>query len=214
MNYVIQIDDIEESVQAATRAIRTASSHGTVVKIFHAITPRNTDVFKKCEEEGINPEGFKEVYSRLENCIAAFLSHYTLWKKCVEENKRIGILEHDAVIINQWNGDIPFDKVCNIGKPSYGNFNHPAHLGVGPLVSKPYFGGAHAYLVNPGGAKELIKQAKLIARPTDVFLHRDTFPWLQEKNPYIAEVKDSFSTIQKEKGCQAKHNYGEGYALL
>ena len=107
-----------------------------------------------------------------------------------------------------------FDKVINMAKPSYGNYNTPTTLGVQPLVHKPYFGGAHAYIVSPDGAKLLIEKAKTDAGPTDVFLNVHNFPWLQEYYPWIAEAKDSFTTIQKEKGCLAKHNYNENYEIL
>ena len=44
------------------------------------------------------------------------------------------------------------------------------------------------------------------ARPTDVFLNRNTFPFLEEYFPWPVEAKDSFTTIQSERGCTAKHN--------
>ena len=46
-----------------------------------------------------------------------------------------------------------------MGKPSYGNYNTPRSFGAQPLVHKPYFGGAHAYMVAPAGAKLLIEKA-------------------------------------------------------
>jgi GR25 family glycosyltransferase involved in LPS biosynthesis len=181
--------------------------------MFDAITPKNTDIQNKLKEEGISQEGFKEVYSRLDNCTAAFLSHYSLWKLAVESSTTITVFEHDAVIVNQI-PNVQFSQCISFGKPSYGKFNTPNFLGVGPLISKPYFPGAHAYRVSPRGAEQLIYQAKKHARPTDVFLNIHTFPGLQEYYPWPVEVKDSFSTIQKTEGCLAKHGYGESYELL
>ena len=102
----------------------------------------------------------------------------------------------------------------NIGAPSYGKFNSPTYLGVGPLVSKPYFPGAHAYMIKPLGAKLLIEGAKTMAGPTDLFLRLSNFPWLQEYNPWPVVAKDSFTTIQNETGCLAKHNYNDGYEIV
>lgn len=213
-NYVITIEDIEPSVQAAERCINSGAANGMSIEKFKAITPRNTDIYDMAEKEGIDVEGFKEVYSRLDNCLAAFLSHYSLWKLAAESYQPTTIFEHDAVVVNNINSQLNFDKVVTLGKPSYGKFNIPNTLGVGPLVHKPYFGGAHAYRLNANGAKELINQAKVKAMPTDVFLNVHTFPWLQEKYPWPVEVRESFSTIQRERGCLAKHGYGEGYELL
>ena len=52
-----------------------------------------------------------------------FLSHYSLWKKCVELKEPIMILEHDVefndkVIIPKEFGD--WDGVINIGQPIWG----------------------------------------------------------------------------------------------
>lgn len=214
MSYVITIEDNPRSVQIARRCIRSAAKHGLLVQMFPAITPRNTDIYKMAEEEGIDINGFKEKYSRLDNCIAAFLSHYSIWKLAAKASNTTTIFEHDAVVVDQLNSTIPFDKVVTLGKPSYGKYNTPSFLGTGPLTQKPYFGGAHAYRLNKDGAEELIKQAKIEARPTDVFLHRDIFPWLQEHYPWKVEVNEVFSTIQKTEGCLAKHQYGESYELI
>lgn len=213
-NYVITIEDIPRSVQIAERCIASGARHGTRIEKFKAITPYNTDIYVMAKEEGINIDGFKEVYSRLDNCLAAFLSHYSIWKLAAKYHDTTTIFEHDAVVVNQLNSTIPFNKVVNLGKPSYGKFNIPTGLGTQPLVHKKYFGGAHAYRMNSNGAKELIKQAKIHAKPTDVFLHIDTFPWLQENYPWKVEARDAFTTIQNERGCLAKHGYGEGYEIL
>ena len=53
----------------------------------------------------------------------------------------------------------------------------------------------------------VLKKAETDAGPTDVFLHLDNFSFLQEYYPWVVEAKDSFTTIQNEKGCRAKHMY-------
>lgn len=213
-NYVIAVSDISQSLQAAERCIKSGAKHGMEIECFGGVTPRNADIYWMLENEGISPDGFKEVYSRLDNCISAFLSHYTLWKMCAESKEEFTIFEHDSIIVNTIPEVIAYDKVISLGKPSYGKYITPSMLGVNPLVSKRYFPGAHAYRLKPKGAEILIKQAKAHARPTDVFLNTDTFSFLQEYYPWPVEVKDSFSTIQKTQGCLAKHGYGEGYELL
>ena len=81
-------------------------------------------------------------------------------------------------------------------------------------MSKPYFPGAHAYRVNPAGAEQLIQQAIMEARPTDVFLNKATFPFLEEIYPWPVEAKDTFTTIQASAGCQAKHNFNQRYEII
>ena len=75
--------------------------------------------------------------------------------------------------------------------------------------------GAHAYVITPTGAKELINSARALGgQPTDVFINNGRFPWIQELYPWVAEAKDSFTTIQQTKGCLAKHGYGEAYDII
>lgn len=213
-NYVITIAENDRSVEAAERCIESALYVGLEVKIFPAVTPRNTNIYELLEQNQISPDGFKEVYSRLDNCIAAFLSHYSLWKKAVELKQEVTIFEHDAVVTNTIPEFINYRHCISFGKPSYGKFSIPTNIGVNPLTSKKYFPGAHAYRVKPSGAQMLIDQAKIAAKPTDVFLHAATFPWLEEYYPWPVEVRDTFTTIQNTKGCLAKHNYNDRYEII
>ena len=145
--------------------------------------------------------------------MAAFHSHWSLWKHCTEIKQKVTIFEHDAVILDSI-PDMHFEGCINLGKPSYGNFNIPSYLGLNALSSKRYFPGAHAYRVNPLGASLMITQAKQYARPTDVFLNLDIFPWLQEYYPWPVEARDTFSTIQKVDGCWAKHGFNNEYKII
>ena len=103
--------------------------------------------------------------------------------------------------------------ILNLGKPSYGKFNTPTFIGYGSLVSKPYFPGAHAYRITPKGAADLINEAQFSAGPTDIYIHSSKFT-LGEYYPWVAEARDSFTTIQRKEGCYAKHNYGETYEII
>ncbi len=212
-NFIITIKDIERSEQTARRCIKSGMRHGMNIDTYDAITPRNTNVYRMMEAEELDTSGFIEHYSRLENCIAAFLSHYSLWKKCIEDKVTYTIFEHDAFILQPISDTLLFDKVISLGKPSYGRYATPA-IGASLLTSKRYFPGAHAYRITPAGARALIKQAKLHAQPTDVFLNKESFPFLQEYYPWPVEARDSFSTIQNPAGCYAKHSFGETYEII
>ena len=211
--YVITILDNPKSVEVADRCIISAEQQNIECHRWPATTPKN-NIYGLYEKEGIPGEGFVEVYSRLENCMAAFFSHYRLWHHCVELNHEITIFEHDAIVVDRIPDFINFKGCINLGKPSYGKYNTPKKLGVNPLTSKRYFPGAHAYRINPVGAKMLIAQAKVVAMTTDVYLDINTFPWLEEYYPWPAEAKDTFTTIQNTKGCLAKHGYNEAYEII
>ena len=212
--YVISIMENERSLQVAKRCIESGKKFDLEIKHFAAITPQRNNPHAIAKKKGIPFAKFKEVYSRFDNCLSAFLSHHTLWEKCAASEEEYIIFEHDAVIVNEIPKYISYDRVISLGKPSYGKWLTPLHLGVSPLVSKKYFPGAHAYRLKPAGAQALIDRAKTHAAPTDVFCCLANFPWLQEYYPWPVEARDSFTTIQKEAGCLAKHSYGETYEII
>lgn len=209
--YVIAIEGHAKSQQAADRCIESGKLFGVDIQKFDAITPED-DIEALAGMAGVPLYRFVSKYSPTENALAAFMSHYSLWNLCAGSNEPIAIFEHDAVLT----GALPQPPmfVGNIGKPSYGRFNTPTTLGWGDLVSKPYFPGAHAYIVTPMGARMLIEKAVDDACTTDVYLDNRRFPWLQEYYPWVAEARDTFSTIQNENGCRAKHNYNSDYEYV
>lgn len=218
--FVICIDEIDQSVQSAERCIGSGARSGVLVEKFKAITPKD-DYEKLLKEDMIPIEKFVEdsrKYSRYDRVICAFLSHYSLWKKCSEQNDNFLILEHDAYFDNVLTTNVKYhnDDVISVGAPSYGKFNTPNFLGIGPLTSKTYFPGAHAYIISPKGAKKAIAKAKTDAGPTDVFFGYHNFNNLKESYPWPISVKESFSTIQRQPGCLAKHAYkdGVGYGIV
>ena len=210
---VIPIIDNDRSRQVADRCISSGRKNGIEIAYFTAFTPAN-DPIKIAESEGIPLDGFREKYSRFHNTLAAFLSHYWLWKVTAAGTEGHLIFEHDAVILDPIHLALVGD-IVNLGKPSYGKFNTPMTLGEGPLISKPYFPGAHGYYISPKGAQQLVDKAKTSAAcPTDIFINTNNFNNLKEYYPWPVEARDSFTTIQNETGCLAKHNYGETYEII
>ena len=49
---------------------------------------------------------------------------------------------------------------------------------------------------------------------TDIYLKKDNFPWLTEYYPWPVMADDSFSCIQLDEGCKAKHNYNKGIEIV
>lgn len=212
-NFVITIMDNPRSVEVAERCIKSGAKYGIDIEMSPAITPDiPIDIIAK--QNNILTARFSEIYSRRDNCLAAFLSHFHLWKYSYEKNEEIRIFEHDAVIMAPIPEFINYKGLMSLGKPSYGKFVYPNILGVNPLRSKQYFPGAHAYQMKPSAALKAIQKAKIAAAPTDVFFCNANFDFLEEYFPWPVEAKDSFTTIQVQQGCLAKHNYGETYDII
>ena len=200
---VITLMNMPQSVKVAKRCIESGAAYGIHVENFNAVTPKTVDQF--VYDEQIDTRFFKEKYSRFKNALAAFSSHYSLWKECYQTKQNYLILEHDAVFVD----DIPtflLGDIVNLGQPSYGKIETPSKLGEGPLSSKPFLPGAHGYYITPKGAWDLILRAKIKAKPTDVYIHQDNFK-ITEFYPWPIQARDTFTTIQREEGIQAKFSY-------
>jgi GR25 family glycosyltransferase involved in LPS biosynthesis len=210
-NFVITIENNDKSVEAAARCIESGKQHGLEIDYYNAFTPSDYEPYLK--EHRVDTKLFNNsAYSREDNAKAAFCSHFSIWQYCADTNEEVTIFEHDAVIVAPI-PEVSYNGCISLGKPSYGKYNTPINLGANRLVSKPYFPGAHAYRMKPQAAKVIVDRARLEAQPTDIFLNRETFPFLEEYYPWPVEVRESFSTIQKPNGCFAKHMYNESYQI-
>ena len=216
--FVITMYNNAKSVDASKRCIESAKQYGyTNIMSFRAITPEDNPR-KIFEENKLPIEKFStdSRYSRLEPCMCCFLSHRELWLKAVKLNVGVVVLEHDAIFKGVLPVDMQFHRFVNLGKPSYGNYAVQSKEGTYDLFSKQggYLPGTHGYYVSSEGAQLLLNHAQYNPAPADLFLNKNSFPWIKEYYPWPIEADDTFTTIQKVEGSLAKHNYGESYEIL
>ena len=206
--------DEPRSVDVANRCIESGKKFGIHIEKFKAITPKDNPI-KLLNDMGIDDRPFENEWCRKENAIGCFLSHILLHNEIDEDE--IMVLEHDAIFkkpLVKW----PFKDLVNIGKPSYSSYNKKedrvkAH-GIYPLYSKDKLLGTHAYIIKKHFAPKIIELAKIKPAPLDVFLNKNDFPSIQEYHPWPVEVDDNFTSIQKEAGCRAKHNWKKGITII
>jgi len=89
-----------------------------------------------------------------------FLSHYLLWRKCVEENQNIAIFEDDVIFYKTF-PTTPFEDILKLEKLQQGK----------KYAAGDWWEGAHAYIISPKGAKKLINWiSENGILPTDMML--------------------------------------------
>lgn len=208
---VIAITSLEASRQLAERCVASGERHGLEVTVSPAVTPADNPL-GEFHRRGWPTKAFtRNVWSKPLPCLATFLSHARLWAECAESGDSLVILEHDAIV----EAPIPclgLSPLTNLARPSFGAFATPERRPyLGPIVSKRHLPGAHGYAVTPWGAERLLEKA-IEAEPTDVYVCRERFPFLEEFYPWPIVAEDSFSTIQRSRGCKAKHNKVEPLA--
>lgn len=143
---------------------------------------------------------------------ACAMSHYYLWKTCVEENEPILILEHDAKFIAKFDYEYVIDsdyQCIGINDPKnatrlYQKFDSIVQASLGPLVDCPVIdnmevpqgiAGASAYVIKPEGADQAIGAALDYGLwPNDALLCQQLFPWLGVTKKYYTTVQGLKST--------------------
>jgi GR25 family glycosyltransferase involved in LPS biosynthesis len=179
-SFIIRLKNNAISEKYATQCVQQAKQFGIDVDYFDAVNgleyQRHLDLLK------IFPKyKFKKGRAGVFGC---FLSHYYLWKKCVESSQPLLILEHDgyfvqplpANVLNMFtdilklDGLDPFSKQYNtlltqqqnldITVQKYHNNQaktlDPQSKWHAKIQTGNYMRGAYGYIIKPGAAKKLI----------------------------------------------------------
>ena len=193
-SFVITLVNNPDSVRSSLQTIKSAKEVGynEPIETFEAVLPSEW-------EEILPYKNNFDMYFRPDNVGACFASHYLLWKKCVELNEPILILEHDAIFKENL-PNIDFKMCVNFGRPSYIRPDHMIYVepkdGLQPLTQLNFLG-HHAYAIKPDAAKILCKDVKTrTLSANDVWVSKDFYPWLEEYRPYPIQADTDFSTIQ------------------
>lgn len=113
--------------------------------------------------------------------VACALSHISLWVKCIEDDRPVVILEHDAVMLKPYQIHGVYNSICYLG------CKEQVHQGWQVLPTPPHASEgknyhficrAHAYAVDPAVAKNMLAHVIKygIAAPLDILIRADIFP--------------------------------------
>ena len=213
--FIISIPDHPVS-QAATRvciqSIYSTASDLTA-EIAPAVTPATMfdcnwtwPLLKKhiCPITGLLLSAYKNI--DINKRIACAQSHYMLWKKCIELDEPIMILEHDALFVKQFIYNDFDGGAMSINSPINATFNSKGYdqalvNGINEIpwitdASIPQgLPGNSAYLIKPWAAQELIhKQNEIGWWPNDAIMCKQLFPWLRAFKPYLTVTQNIPST--------------------
>lgn len=230
--FVITIKGNDYSEKCADRCIESAKKFGMKIEKFYGVDKeRAYEVMhehnlkwtwaKNNTETTICPiTGLKTFpYTAGDNTLAALsskigcsMSHYLLWKRCVDMYEPILILEHDAVFLRAM-PDFDFNGICQINDPTgatpRGSWwaQQMSQRGGEGAFEKTWIrkenerdipdglAGNSAYVIKPWAAQELIdKYHEIGVWPNDATMCKQLFPYLEEYYPFITIVKQTKST--------------------
>ena len=137
--------------------------------------------------------------------IACFLSHYSLWCMCLDKDKPIVILEHDAIMVKQYLRHNYYNNIVYMGgieQAEFGSLNStdtiPPHAsdqkGLDRFICR-----AHAYAIDPAIAKNLVAYSihHGIITTADAIMRCDMFGIVQN-GVYAYDNPHGLSTITED----------------
>lgn len=234
--YIITLIEPEkpEPINAANRCIDTIKKYTNLeYEIFQATTPVTINdgmlesFGKKVDwnwpmDEGHNSYDisvglFKKHYPARDQLriVACAVSHARLWKKCVDLEEPIIILEQDCIFTNKFDPSIFDGYVWGAvglndprGATRKSKFYYDMMMSNGnvvqPIPNIDAYGaeqlpmglaGNSAYIIKPYAAKELLNMVDRIGLwPNDALMCKQLFKWLRVCYPFYTRVQGNVST--------------------
>jgi hypothetical protein len=185
--FVIAIKGHLISEQQLAQCLDSAKKFSWTVETFWGVNG-NSITNETWAKELIFPRLDKPTMSRpgVQGC---FLSHWMLWKKCIELNEPIIILEHDAIIQNYWSPieiDNSVIKLHRYYKQKNPKFDDDSGL---------WSPSGHAYCLLPSHAEKIINFVKKVgAFEADRILGDKVVKIQHLGKPSLIERQNSYST--------------------
>lgn len=208
--FIIRLKNNNISEKHANECIEQAAKFGIDVEYFDAIN--GLDYSAHLAELKIAPRyKFKKGRAGVFGC---FLSHYYLWKKCVEFNEPFIILEHDGYFIRAIPDDIldKFTDVLKLDNLDPYSKSYDSNIAAEQLLDLKinkyhnsqakfleknqtgnYMRGAYSYIIKPHAAKKIIEWISVNGFvPADQQLG-DLLVDIQVSIPTIARLHPAYS---------------------
>ncbi len=136
--------------------------------------------------------------------IACFLSHYSLWCMCLDKDKPIVILEHDAIMVKQYLKHNYYNNIVFMGCLEQNEGSLHSNDPIPPHASDQngldrFICRAHAYAIDPAIAKNLIAHSihHGIITTADAIMRCDMFGIVQD-GVYAYDKPNGLSTITED----------------
>ena len=136
--------------------------------------------------------------------IACFLSHYSLWCMCLDKDRPIVILEHDAIMVKQYLRHNYFNNIVYLGGCEQIEGSLRANDTVPPHASDHkgldrFICRAHAYAIDPAIAKNLVAYSihHGLITTADAIMRCDMFGIVQD-GVYAYDKPNGLSTITED----------------
>lgn len=200
--FIITLVDLPQSVQAARKCIESAKLHNEHhgLEIWPATSKFDAlDFFARRGFTWLHTDHNLEKGKDPLPEMGCFASHYRLWRRCLELDEPIIVLEHDAV----FRSPVPplrFKHVILLSRPSFtlGKYRFKDLSRPKPreiFYPMKVLAAAHCYALSPDAAHILVNAAEReLIVPADSFINKSRVDILYY-HPYPVDFSFDFSTI-------------------
>ena len=163
--FIIYLKEVQSTIDSALECKRTAREYGLDAWLMEGFTPSRADQFIK--EQNLKPyfPGPKlfQIKWQKGGVRGCMISHYHVWKKCIELNEPIVVLEHDSRVVSEtYRAD--FEDVLHLDAH---RFEQDPDKGKSLVVEdfvnirkgENQLMGTYGYVIKPHAAERLIKGA-------------------------------------------------------
>jgi glycosyl transferase family 25 len=182
--YLIVLEKHLPSEQLAKECLLSAKKFNWSIEVFSAING-NTITEQTWLDYGLKSSGHRPADLMYKGAQGCFLSHWTLWHRCIDLNEPIIILEQDAVIEGYYPVIPDTDGIIKL---------HPMYYSEESDISGIWTSSTHAYYINPTTAKQVIDFVKIHGwMAVDVLLGSNVAD-IYHTNPTLVNRQNKFST--------------------
>lgn len=202
--FIIYLPNVPMSVQLAQRCLETCQRVGQVAELFEGFDGTGGEIKVPAHLENQGWIKWLKVTDHFQSTteVACSLSHIALWVKCMEEDRPLIILEHDAVMIKPYTTHIAYNAISYLGCREQLGHNKlpliPIHSSING--NWHFINRAHAYCVDPQVAKRLFLNVldRGIFESADVMIKCDDVAIIQT-DFYAYDSDSGYSTQVKRK---------------
>ncbi len=205
-SFVIYLPEIESTVTASKLAVSSAKDFGLDVELFVGYTPKRADEYIAKEKLKMYDPGPKlfRIKNKKGGVRGCMISHLNVWKKCVELNENILVLEHDSKVVSNTFLQ-PFTDVLHLDNHRW--IEPDPDLGTAPIVQdfnwfrkgERQLKGTYGYVIKPHAAKRLIQGAYEDGITASDMFVKDKYVKIEVVTPRAVMVTNRDSlTVEKE----------------
>lgn len=186
--YIIYVPNNQTSVELASRCLDSCKKINYSAELWEGFDGTGSELRVPALHKNQSWYKWLKVTDHYQSLaeVACSLSHISLWVKCMEQNRPLVILEHDAIMIKPYTEHKIYNGIDYLGSKDNLTDNYQINQRIIPTFSCinknwNFINRAHAYSIDPAAAKKLFVNVldRGIFESADVMIRADDVAIIQ-----------------------------------